>query len=98
MPTGVRDLESLIKFNLTHADKELVEPYWTSQSRYVSLLLTRPSPLTFHARLLRAVKKNPDSVYQDYVKCIREGGRERGIDAALKEHTLHALILPTVGQ
>lgn len=32
VPTGVQTLADLIAFNLEHADVELPEPYWTSQS------------------------------------------------------------------
>ena len=35
VPTGVRTLADLITFNTAHADKELVEPFWTSQSTWV---------------------------------------------------------------
>ncbi|OCH91174.1 amidase signature enzyme [Obba rivulosa] len=35
VPTGVRTLADLIKFNIEHADKELVEPYWTDQSIFI---------------------------------------------------------------
>ncbi|KAI0318115.1 amidase signature domain-containing protein [Amylostereum chailletii] len=33
VPSGVRDLETLIAFNLAHAEQELVPPYHASQSR-----------------------------------------------------------------
>lgn len=32
VPTGVTDLADLIQFNINHANEELVQPYWTSQS------------------------------------------------------------------
>ncbi|EMD36838.1 hypothetical protein CERSUDRAFT_114758 [Gelatoporia subvermispora B] len=35
VPTGVRTLADLIKFNKEHADKELVEPYWTDHSTFI---------------------------------------------------------------
>lgn len=33
VPTGVRKLEDLIRFNEENKDKELVEPFWTDQAR-----------------------------------------------------------------
>ncbi|KZT05015.1 amidase signature enzyme [Laetiporus sulphureus 93-53] len=35
VPTGTRTLADLIEFNKTHADKELVEPFWNDQSRFI---------------------------------------------------------------
>lgn len=35
VPTGVRTLADLIAFNEANADKELIPPYWDSQSKYV---------------------------------------------------------------
>ncbi|KAH9912595.1 amidase signature enzyme [Fomitopsis serialis] len=35
VPTGVRTLADLIKFNEDNREKELVEPYWTDQARFV---------------------------------------------------------------
>ncbi|KAF8523718.1 amidase signature domain-containing protein [Hysterangium stoloniferum] len=35
IPTGVKCLADLIQFNIDHADKELVEPYWTSQTCFI---------------------------------------------------------------
>ncbi|EPQ50833.1 amidase signature enzyme [Gloeophyllum trabeum ATCC 11539] len=35
VPTGVRDLADLIKFNEEHAEQELPAPYWTDQSRFI---------------------------------------------------------------
>ena len=37
VPTGVMDLADLIAFNIAHADEELVQPFWTDQSQYVTL-------------------------------------------------------------
>ena len=37
VPTGVTDLAALIAFNIAHADEELVQPFWTDQSQYVTL-------------------------------------------------------------
>ena len=45
VPTGVRTLADLIAFNTAHADEELVQPFWTSQSTWV-LALFRRSILT----------------------------------------------------
>ncbi|GJE96091.1 amidase signature enzyme [Phanerochaete sordida] len=36
VPTGVKTLADLIAFNTAHADQELVEPFWTSQSRFIA--------------------------------------------------------------
>ncbi|KAI0704182.1 amidase signature enzyme [Cerioporus squamosus] len=36
VPTGVKDLAGLIAFNEAHADLELVQPYWTSQSTFIT--------------------------------------------------------------
>lgn len=36
VPTGVKTLADLIAFNIAHADEELVPPYWTDQSVYVT--------------------------------------------------------------
>lgn len=33
VPSGVKNLAGLIAYNSAHADKELLEPYWTDQSR-----------------------------------------------------------------
>jgi len=41
VPTGVRTLADLITFNKEHADKELVEPYWTDQSTFIEADQTR---------------------------------------------------------
>ncbi|KAF8240536.1 amidase signature enzyme [Tricholoma matsutake] len=35
VPTGVTDLADLIQFNINHTNLELVEPYWTSQSKFI---------------------------------------------------------------
>jgi amidase len=37
VPTGVRSLADVIKFNLAHADVELPAPYYTDQSQFVTL-------------------------------------------------------------
>lgn len=37
VPTGVRSLADVIKFNLAHADVELLTPYYTDQSQLVTL-------------------------------------------------------------
>lgn len=31
VPTGVKTLNDIIEFNKTHADKELIEPFWADQ-------------------------------------------------------------------
>ncbi|GJE93160.1 amidase signature enzyme [Phanerochaete sordida] len=36
VPTGVKTLADLIAFNTAHADQELVEPFWTSQSEFIA--------------------------------------------------------------
>lgn len=36
VPTGVRSLADVIKFNLAHADVELPSPYYTDQSQFVA--------------------------------------------------------------
>ncbi|KAI0649784.1 amidase signature enzyme [Trametes meyenii] len=36
VPTGVKDLADLIAFNIAHADEELVQPFWTDQSEFIS--------------------------------------------------------------
>lgn len=36
VPTGVRSLADVIKFNLAHADVELPSPYYTDQSQFVT--------------------------------------------------------------
>ncbi|KAI0357737.1 amidase signature enzyme [Trametes cingulata] len=36
VPTGVRDLADLIAFNIAHASEELVPPFWTDQSEFIS--------------------------------------------------------------
>ncbi|TCD67177.1 hypothetical protein EIP91_000403 [Steccherinum ochraceum] len=36
VPTGVKTLEDLIEFNFAHADEELVQPFWTDQSKFVA--------------------------------------------------------------
>ena len=35
MPTGVRSVADLIKYNIDHADKELIPPFYNDQSRLV---------------------------------------------------------------
>ncbi|RDX52417.1 amidase signature enzyme [Lentinus brumalis] len=36
VPTGVKDLADLIAFNIAHADEELVSPFWTDQSQFIT--------------------------------------------------------------
>ncbi|KAI0704181.1 amidase signature enzyme [Cerioporus squamosus] len=36
VPTGVKDLADLIAFNIAHADEELVPPFWTDQSQFIT--------------------------------------------------------------
>ncbi|KAH9848115.1 amidase signature enzyme [Lenzites betulinus] len=36
VPTGVKTLADLIAFNTAHADEELVQPFWTDQSEFIS--------------------------------------------------------------
>ncbi|KAI0366541.1 amidase signature enzyme [Pilatotrama ljubarskyi] len=36
VPTGVKNLADLIAFNIAHADEELVPPFWTDQSEFIS--------------------------------------------------------------
>ncbi|KAI0819875.1 amidase signature enzyme [Trametes gibbosa] len=36
VPTGVKNLADLIAFNTAHADEELVQPFWTDQSEFIS--------------------------------------------------------------
>jgi amidase len=33
MPTGVKNLEDLIAFNIEHASKELIPPFYADQSQ-----------------------------------------------------------------
>lgn len=39
VPTGVRSLADVIKFNLAHPDIELPAPYYTDQSQFVTLYI-----------------------------------------------------------
>lgn len=41
VPTGVRSLADVIRFNLAHADVELPSPYYTDQSQFVMLYTLR---------------------------------------------------------
>ncbi|TBU30400.1 amidase signature enzyme [Dichomitus squalens] len=36
VPTGVKNLADLIAFNIAHADEELVPPFWTDQSQFIT--------------------------------------------------------------
>ncbi|RPD60677.1 amidase signature enzyme [Lentinus tigrinus ALCF2SS1-7] len=36
VPTGVKDLADLIAFNIAHANEELVPPFWTDQSQFIT--------------------------------------------------------------
>lgn len=44
IPTGVHTLADLIAFNTAHASEELVPPFWTDQSTYVSVMLATEFP------------------------------------------------------
>jgi len=50
------------------------------------------------SRLMRAEETNGrnETYFKEAIK-FRELGRSRGIDAAMKEHTLDALVLPGAG-
>jgi len=41
VPTGVRSLADLIKFNIDHADKELIPPHYTDQSQLIASEATK---------------------------------------------------------
>ncbi|KAF8161613.1 amidase signature enzyme [Crassisporium funariophilum] len=49
VPSGVRTLADVIAFNKANADKELVEPYWTSQQRMIEAEATPMDDAYFKA-------------------------------------------------
>ncbi|KIJ40486.1 hypothetical protein M422DRAFT_68550 [Sphaerobolus stellatus SS14] len=49
IPTDVRSLADIIAFNTENADKELVEPYWTSQQRFIGAEATSMDEAYFEA-------------------------------------------------
>ncbi|OSX56752.1 hypothetical protein POSPLADRAFT_1050447 [Postia placenta MAD-698-R-SB12] len=78
VPTGVKTLNDIIEFNKTHADKELIEPFWADQVTLEESDLAKQDATYWHALL------------HDY-----EMGREKGIDGALKQYNLDAILMPT---
>jgi len=78
VPTGVKTLADLIAFNTEHADKELVEPFWTDQSTFIESEATKQ-----------------DQAFYDALAKNYRMGREKGIDGALKEFNLDAILIPT---
>ncbi|EPT03273.1 hypothetical protein FOMPIDRAFT_1116650 [Fomitopsis schrenkii] len=49
VPTGVRKLEDLIKFNEENKDKELIEPFWTDQTTFMKSNDTHQNPAFWEA-------------------------------------------------
>ncbi|KDR73359.1 hypothetical protein GALMADRAFT_101041 [Galerina marginata CBS 339.88] len=49
VPSGVRTLADVIAFNEKNADKELIEPYWTSQDRMIEAQATPMDDAYFKA-------------------------------------------------
>ncbi len=94
----MKDLADLIAFNEVHADLELVPPYWTSQSQYVtSMPLTVSVPAQRQpCRFIKSQNSSADQVYFDAIVSNRELGGKYGIDATLHEYDLDALLLPTL--
>ncbi|KAJ7256617.1 amidase signature domain-containing protein, partial [Mycena rebaudengoi] len=78
-PSGVRNLEDLIKFNDAHPELE------------------GPAGYEDQNTLIKAQNTSIDAAYFKAVAFNRELGGTRGIDFALKEHNLHALVLPSDG-
>ncbi|KAI0672174.1 amidase signature enzyme [Trametes maxima] len=78
VPTGVQDLADLIAFNIAHADEELVQPFWTDQSEFISSENTTVNQAFF-----------------DAVAADKDLGSTRGIDGALRDFSLDALLLPS---
>ncbi|THU98504.1 amidase signature enzyme [Dendrothele bispora CBS 962.96] len=76
VPTGVRTLTDLIKFNNDHKELELPEHY---QDHFIRSEGTN----------------GRDKAYGKALAQNLEAGATRGIDAALKEHNLDALVLPS---
>lgn len=96
VPTGVRSMADVIKFNLAHADIELPSPYYTDQSQFVALCVCiSPVGANISSRLLASEASQIDEKYYAALAENRELGRTRGIDATLQAHQLDALILPT---
>lgn len=95
-PNAVQDL---IAFNIANADRELHPPYDDqSRLRFSShLCVVFHSDIVF-SRLISAESRNgKDETYLSALADIHDAGRTRGIDAALKEYNLDALVLPTIG-
>ncbi|KAF8575673.1 amidase signature enzyme [Ramaria rubella] len=80
VPTGVKDLADLINFNIDHASEELIPPFYTDQSQFITSEATTVDDAFFAA-----------------LAADKDLGQTRGIDAALKEFNLDALLLPTDG-
>ncbi|KAF8575027.1 amidase signature enzyme [Ramaria rubella] len=80
VPTGVKDLADLITFNIDHANEELIPPFYTDQSQFITSEATTVDDAFFAA-----------------LAADKDLGQTRGIDAALKEFNLDALLLPTDG-
>ncbi|KAG6875281.1 hypothetical protein C0992_004471 [Termitomyces sp. T32_za158] len=80
IPSGVRNMADLIKFNDNNPDLEKPEGF-EDQS-----ILIRSEATQGH-----------DSVFSTALAANRDLGATRGIDAALQEHNLDALVLPSDG-
>ncbi|KAF5372557.1 hypothetical protein D9758_005186 [Tetrapyrgos nigripes] len=80
VPTGVRTLTELIKFNNEHKELEMPESY-DQQDLLIECDAT----------------SGRDEAYGKALARNLEAGATRGIDAALKEHNLDALVLPADG-
>ncbi len=97
-PSGVRTLADLIKFNDDHPDLE--EPTnFTDQSEQVSSCYILPkTPSEDFVRLIESEATTGfNAAYFNALSIDRELGGSMGIDAALKEFDLDALVLPSQG-
>jgi amidase len=98
VPTGARTMGKIIQFNIENADKELVPPYYTDQSRYVQTCMNTEHLLILHFRMIEAKDLTKDDEYYQLILDIRKMAGKDGIDAVLEKYNLDALVLPTERQ
>ncbi|KZT64227.1 amidase signature enzyme [Daedalea quercina L-15889] len=82
VPTGVRTVADLVRFNEENREKELVEPYWTDQSTC--------------ARFVKSNDARQDTEFWDALAYDYRMGRQDGIDGLLKKYEVDAILMPTV--
>ncbi|KZS96768.1 amidase signature enzyme [Sistotremastrum niveocremeum HHB9708] len=81
IPSGVGSLSDLIQFNIDNADLEQPTPEYTGQDLWIQSQSTNGYNSTWWSTLADAMN----------------AGGSNGIDAALQQHNLDALVLPSPG-